>query len=118
MTKLVQGTAVVWLPVTDIDRSLGFYRDTLGLQEKQSDGDWAQLDANGVAIGLNANESPSGDGGAVVAFQPEGGLDAAVEELRGAGVEIAGDVSEHPWGRVATIKDPDGNDVQLYEPPA
>src|SRR6476619_899186 len=54
MTTLVQGTAVVWLPVTDIDRSLGFYRDTLGLTEKQSDGDWAQLDANGVGIGLNA----------------------------------------------------------------
>ena len=100
MTTLVQGTAVVWLPVTDIDRSLGFYRDTLGLTEKQSDGDWAQLDANGVGIGLNAAESPSGDGGAVIAFQPEGGLDAAVDELRDAGVEIAGDVTEHPWGRV------------------
>ncbi len=118
MTNLVQGTAVVWLPVTDIDRSLGFYRDTLGLTEKQSDGDWAQLDANGVGIGLNAGERPSGDGGAVIAFQPEGGLEAAVEELRDAGVEIAGDVTEHPWGRVATVKDPDGNDVQLYEPPA
>lgn len=23
----------------------------------------------------------------------------------------------HPWGRVATLEDPEGNDVQLYEPP-
>jgi len=26
-------------------------------------------------------------------------------------------ISEHPWGRVATFKDSEGNDVQLYEPP-
>src|SRR6476469_3187861 len=118
MTTLVQGTAVVWLPVTDSDRLLGFFFNATAPTEKQSDGDWAQLDANGVGIGLNAGERPSGDGGAVIAFQPEGGLEAAVEELRDAGVEIAGDVSEHPWGRVATVKDPDGNDVQLYEPPS
>ena len=34
-----------------------------------------------------------------------------------AGVEFEGDVSEHPWGKIASFKDPDGNDLQLYEPP-
>ncbi|WP_457836193.1 VOC family protein, partial [Staphylococcus aureus] len=79
-----------------------FYRDRLGLSERHHDRDWAQLETNGLMIGLNASESPNGQGGAVIAFAPEGGLDSAVDELRSAGVEIAGDVSEHPWGRVAT----------------
>jgi catechol 2,3-dioxygenase-like lactoylglutathione lyase family enzyme len=114
---MIHGTAVVWLPVTDVQRSLAFYRDTLGLEEVRAADGWAELDANGLHIGLNATESPSGGGGGVIAFQPEGGLDAAVEQLRGDGVEIAGEISEHPWGRVATFKDPDGNDLQLYEPP-
>lgn len=115
--QLVHGAAVVWLPVSDTDQAISFYRDHLGLRELRNDGDWAELDANGLRIGLNRRESPSGDGGAVIAFQPEGGLDAAIEQLRADGVEITGEVSEHPWGRVATVNDPDGNDVQLYEPP-
>ena len=114
----VSGTSVVWLPVTDVKRAVEFYRDTLGLSESRVEDDWAELEAGSVKIGLNGSESPGGDGGAVIAFSPEGGLDSAVEELRGKGVEIAGDVSEHPWGRLATIKDPDGNDIQLYEPPS
>ena len=115
---MVHGTAVVWLPVSDIDRAVSFYCDRLGLEQVQRDGDWAQLDANGLHIGLNANEDPRGDGGAVIAFQPRGGLESATEELRGAGTRINGDISEHPWGRVVTFEDPDGNDLQLHEPPA
>jgi predicted enzyme related to lactoylglutathione lyase len=53
----------------------------------------------------------------VLAFQPEGGLDGAVEELSGKGVDFAGGISEHPWGRLASFHDPDGNSLQLYEPP-
>lgn len=33
-------------------------------------------------------------------------------------VEPDGEVSEHPWGRIAPFQDPDGNDLQLYAPPA
>ncbi len=115
---MVHGTAVVWLPVSDVQRSMSFYRDQLGLKQVHSGDDWAELDANGLHVGLNATERPGGDGGAVIAFQPEGGLDATVQQLRSDGVEIAGEISDHAWGRIATFKDPDGNDLQLYEPPA
>ena len=115
---MVHGTAVVWLPVSDLDRAVGFYRDQLGLEQVHRDGDWAQLDANGLHIGLNASEDPRGEGGAIIAFQPQGGIESATEELRNAGTQITGDISEHPWGRIATFEDPDGNDLQLYEPPA
>ncbi len=114
---MIHGTAVVWLPISDMQRSLSFYRDKLSLAEVHSGDDWAELDANGLHIGLNATEQTKGDGGAVIAFQPQGGLDATVEQLRADGVEIAGEISEHPWGRIATLKDPDGNDLQLYESP-
>ncbi|MFZ0043126.1 MAG: VOC family protein [Solirubrobacteraceae bacterium] len=109
---------MVWLPVTDMERAVAFYRDRLGLEQAQGEGDWSMLKSNGLQIGLNARESAGGDGGAVIAFEPQGGLEKAVEELRSAGVEVPGDISEHPWGRIATFKDPDGNDLQLYEPPS
>ena len=72
-------------------------------------GDLSLLVKVGVQFGLF--------GGAVIAFRPAEGLDEAVERLSGEGVEFVGGVSEHPWGRIAPFKDPDGNSLQLYEPP-
>ena len=114
------GIANVWLPVGDTDRAVQFYEGTLGLSLAKRDGDWAEVETDGLRIGLNGRE-PEGagaDGGPVVTFQPDNGLEAAMQELEGKGVDFSAGVSEHPWGRVATFQDPDGNDLQLYEPPA
>lgn len=116
---MLEGVAVVWMPVEDIERAKGFYGDTLGLRITKEDGDWAEVDANGLTLGLNGRE-PTGansDGGPVVTFQPEGGLQETLDSLENQGVEVAAGISEHPWGRVATFKDSEGNDIQLYEPP-
>jgi predicted enzyme related to lactoylglutathione lyase len=116
---MLEGVAVVWMPVQDIERAKGFYKDTLGLPITNEDGDWAEVDANGLTIGLNGRE-PSGagvEGGPVVTFQPEASLQATIEDLQGQGVEVPAGISDHPWGRVATFKDSEGNDIQLYEPP-
>ena len=114
---MIKGVAAVWLPVTDMSRAVAFYGDTLGLEVTEHDGDWSEVDANGLKIGLNGTEEPSGDGGAAVAFQPEGSLEDEVERLEGEGVEFPDGISEHPWGRIVPFKDPDGNDLQLFEPP-
>ena len=37
--------------------------------------------------------------------------------LKEKGVEFSDDISEHPWGKIVPFKDPDGNDLQLYEAP-
>jgi predicted enzyme related to lactoylglutathione lyase len=116
---MLQGVAVVWMPAEDIERAKGFYRDTLGLAIQIVDGAWAEVNANGLTIGLNGRE-PGGTGaedGPVVTFQPEGGLDETVSSLKEQGVEFPAGISEHDWGRVATFKDSEGNNIQLYEPP-
>jgi predicted enzyme related to lactoylglutathione lyase len=116
---MLEGVAVVWMPVQDIERAKRFYRDTLGLPITNEDGNWAEVDANGLTIGLNGRE-PSGagvEGGPVVTFQPEASLQETVDDLQGQGVEVPAGISDHPWGRVATFKDSEGNDIQLYEPP-
>lgn len=117
---MIQGVAAVWLPVTDMQRAVAFYGETLGLDVQQNDDDWSEIDANGLRIGLNGSdsESPRGDGGALIAFQPDGGLEEEVTRLRDAGVTFSDGISEHPWGRIVPFKDPDGNDLQLYAPPA
>ena len=117
---MVKGVANVWVPVEDIERALDFYRNTLGFSVIKQDGLWAEVDANGLNIGLNGRE-PEGaqaGGGPVITFQPEAGLEAAVEDLKSKGADFPTGISEHEWGRVATFKDSEGNDLQLYEPPS
>jgi catechol 2,3-dioxygenase-like lactoylglutathione lyase family enzyme len=101
---MVGGTSVVWLPVSDIDRSITFYRDRLGLSELQHEGHWAQLDANGLHIGLNATESPRGNGGAVIAFQPQDGLESA----DGAARRWRRDRRGHQRSPLGPSRDPQG----------
>jgi predicted enzyme related to lactoylglutathione lyase len=116
---MIKGVAAVWVPVTDMRRALEFYEDALELQVSERDDDWSALDVNGVMVGLNGSpqETPHGDGGALIAFQPEGELEDEVERLRSRGVEFPDEISEHTWGRIVPFKDPDGNDLQLYAPP-
>lgn len=43
-------------------------------------------------------------------------LGAMVEQLRAAGIEVEVDPEDHPNGRFASLADPDGNPIQLWEP--
>lgn len=117
---MAAGVAAVWVPVTDMDRAVRFYRDVLGLQVESQDDDWSEIDANGLKLGLNGREGAgaSADGGAVITFQPDGGIDAEVAALQDKGVEFTGGISDHEWGRIAPFKDSEGNDLQFYAPPA
>jgi predicted enzyme related to lactoylglutathione lyase len=114
---VASGVATVWMPVRDMSRAVEFYGQTLGLEVTSTGDDWSELDANGVMIGLNARETAGGNGGgAMLTFQPDGSLDDEVDRLTSSGVEFSG-ISEHPWGRIASFKDSEGNDLQLYAPP-
>lgn len=117
---MLKGVATVWVPVEDIERATSFYGETLGLDVRDHDGDWVEVTAGGLTIGLNAREEEGAgvSGGPVIAFNPSGGIEGAVAALREKGVEVVGDISEHPWGKIATFRDSEGNDLQVYEPPS
>ncbi|EXG81484.1 VOC family protein [Cryptosporangium arvum] len=116
---MATGVASVWVPVDDMERAVGFYRDVLGLELTDQQPQWSELDAGGLRIGLNAREGVSqhADGGAVISFRPDDDLESEVDRLRGAGVRFTGDISDHEWGRIVPFKDSEGNDLQLYAPP-
>jgi predicted enzyme related to lactoylglutathione lyase len=118
---MVDSVATVWVPVQDMARAVAFYRDTLGLTVTSEDDDWSEIDAGGLMIGLNAREEASGSssGGAVISFTTEGSIEDELERIRArGGAEITGDVSDHEWGRILPFQDTEGNDLQLYSPPA
>lgn len=117
---MASGVATVWVPVDDMDRAVQFYGETLGLDVRNQGDDWTEFDANGLTIGLNAREGThkGRGGGAVITFQPDRDLYDEVVRLTDAGVEFVDEVSQHPWGRIASFKDSEGNDLQLFEAPS
>lgn len=44
---MIEGVAKVWMPVEDVERAKGFYRDTLELPVVKDEGEWVEFDANG-----------------------------------------------------------------------
>ncbi|MFW6436823.1 MAG: VOC family protein [Halococcoides sp.] len=100
--------------VSDLDESVAFYRDVLGLtlDTKLDDVGWAELALDPTTIALE--ESPEVDpGGAAVAIAVDD-VEAAVEELREHDVTISQEPFETPVCDMAHVTDPDGNPIVLH----
>jgi lactoylglutathione lyase len=104
--------------VTDLERSVTFYRDVLGLKPGAAGDGWAEFDLGNVTLSIFVSsddepQSPSSRGAAVALAVPD--VPAAVEELRGKGVPIMMDTADIPSVcQTAAIADPDGNRLYLH----
>lgn len=109
--------------VSDMDRAVAFYAETLGLTLKGRWGDkWASLDAgDGLMIGLHPksdNAPPPGTSGAIsIGLNVTRPIAEVRAALQGKGVAFRGPVVEDAEGGIllAFFGDPDGNDLYLYE---
>ena len=105
--------------VSVLERSLGFYRDTLGLPVEAvegHDGQFAVAQLGELSLVFIARPAKAGDSTLVV-FNLDGGIDDCAEALAGKGVEIVVPVSEAPDGGLTLdFIDPDGNGLSLYQP--
>jgi lactoylglutathione lyase len=108
---------LVMVVVRDMERSVAFYRDVLGLKLLIQQNNWSQFDAGNILIGLH----PEGD---EVKVGPTTGmsigiyvddLDQAVIEIRRRFGKIAVGPRPEPFGRWALVFDPDGYSVQIIE---
>jgi len=115
----------VHLKVSDIDRSLAFYRDILGFDVMQRYGDQAAfISAGGYHhhIGLNTWESkggspaPSGTTGlyhVAIRYPDRKALGGALRRLLDANWPIEG-ASDHGVSEAIYLSDPDGNGIEIY----
>jgi predicted enzyme related to lactoylglutathione lyase len=99
------------LGVSDLDRAIAFYRDTVGftLVDSNPDEHFAQFDAGGLGLKVIGRHVPLSSVHAAVEIVVDD-LDAAYTELSGKGVEFPMPPAQQPWGgRLAQLRDPDGN---------
>jgi catechol 2,3-dioxygenase-like lactoylglutathione lyase family enzyme len=108
------------LRVADVARSLAWYRDVLEFEviHHVPENGWAELrtPVAGVKVGLSeVEELPEPGGGAVLTFGVAD-LDSARARLESLDVRFDGETCVIPgWVRLATLYDPDGNVLMLYE---
>jgi lactoylglutathione lyase len=120
----------VVLVVEDLDRSLRFYCDLLGLPLGHRSGSFAQLATGTTRVALYERRamattlgrelaSPSPDApGFELGFKVDD-CDAAYDELVTAGATSDVPPTDRPWGqRTAYVRDPDGHLVELAQDPA
>ena len=108
--------------VTDLDRSIAFYRDVLGfsLLYRRDDIAWCELETGveKVNVGLAAREEAGGAGGATLTFGVTD-IEAAKAELDRHRVRQDGEIRDIPGlVRLLTFYDSDDNALMFYQVPS
>jgi catechol 2,3-dioxygenase-like lactoylglutathione lyase family enzyme len=113
------GNATVY--VSDLDRAVRFYVETLGFKLQVRDGDaWAEVDAgNGLVLGLHrASEhgpAPGSVGSIAIGFDVNQPIEDVVAVLENRGVAFQGPVLDSGPVKLAFFGDPDGTALYLSE---
>ncbi len=109
------------LLVSDLQRSLGFYRDLLGFEvaycfPSESEPQFVSLAIEGGKLGLGtAQEQVQSASTAIWLYTDD--VDDAVARLRDAGVLVVAEPADQPWGeRVASVADPDAFIIHIGAP--
>jgi lactoylglutathione lyase len=113
MEPLVTRIDVVYLYVQDLDRSLVFYRDVLGIPLEQADEHWAEAKLDGLRFALHTAEAEKVRPGSVWLDFHVDDVEAAAERLRDAGVDV-GEVQREEYGTFVEFVDPDGYRLELF----
>ncbi len=109
--------AFISLPVTDLDRSVTFYRDVLGLKILLMEDAWAEFDLDGQRLALHREIITEPSHGTTIYFKANS-IEEEIESLKQKGVSFKGELEIYSYGKLICFADPDGNMLGLYELPA
>lgn len=111
----------VILAVKDLDESLKFYHEIIGLPIKNQRRTWIDLGTSGALLSLHPASltaqhiGSSIENGISIGFLV-GDVQSAVDELKSKGVKIYRDIVEKGAGKNAIVLDPDEYLISLFEP--
>jgi catechol 2,3-dioxygenase-like lactoylglutathione lyase family enzyme len=117
----VTGIGNIMLSVRDLERSLAFYRDTLGLGVRAAGAEFAFLAAGGVTLCLRhaPDLPPGGEEARVEIVFDVADVHSACEELKARGVAFRLEprvVTGNLWA--TDFRDPDGHVLSIFGPSA
>lgn len=106
----------ILLEVTDLDKSMAFYHDLLGLEIKSQSRIFAMLQSSNVGVYLSSThwdwdeKRPTGSrpGWGMYPHVSVADVAITIERARKAGYKIAQEPRKYSWGTEAFVADPDG----------
>jgi predicted enzyme related to lactoylglutathione lyase len=107
--------------VADMDKSIRFYTEVLGLKLTNRFGnDWATVSAGeGLTIGIHPASpkypQPGTKGSVLLGLEIDVPMEKALSRLAGYGVDVKGSVVRSEPGNFVHLEDPDGNEIYLWE---
>ena len=107
----------VILIVSEMEKSLVFYKDILGLPIKSQSEDWTEFFINDTILALHPaeNKTKLKTGiGILVGFMVND-LETNVKKLKENKVKFYKEPKEEPFGKHAIIEDPDGHLISIAE---
>ena len=118
--SVILSVSVVMVGVTDMARSVAFYRDVLGLKLTSKVNSFSFFDAGGTTLALStahAQASENITGATEIVFGVES-VQKTYESLKAQGVRFRSeprDVNGQEWS--AAFADPDGHVLSIFGPP-
>ncbi len=124
--KRVTGIGGIFIKSADTKRLRDWYQKHLGIEIEE----WG-----GTAFRWTGPHNPDGRGATIWSvfeasssyFEPSAApfmvnyrvenLHSLLAELRNEGCQVTGDVQESEFGKFGWVLDPDGNKIELWEPP-
>jgi catechol 2,3-dioxygenase-like lactoylglutathione lyase family enzyme len=106
----------VILLVSDMDKSIKFYRDVLELPIKNTSSDWVEFFSSGTVLALHPSKSKSRtkNSGVLVGFMVSN-LETVAKKLKDKKVEFFKEPKEESFGKHAILADPDGHLISIAE---
>lgn len=114
---MVGKLSTITLVVKDIDRSVAFYRDILGLKIQMHTPFWSGMDAGNIIVGLHPeseHSKVSPGGGCTFGFEVSD-IQKTAAELKSKGVNFLMDPKLEDFGWLAVFADPDGYSILLAQ---
>jgi lactoylglutathione lyase len=104
------------LLVSDMDKSIKFYRDVLELPIKNTSSEWVEFFSSGTVLALHPSKSKSRtkNSGVLVGFMVSN-LETVAKKLKDKKVEFFKEPKEESFGKHAIIADPDGHLISIVE---
>jgi catechol 2,3-dioxygenase-like lactoylglutathione lyase family enzyme len=105
----------VILLVSNMDRAIKFYRDTLGLVVKNISDEWTEFFTSGTVLALHpAKTKVKHNPNMLVGFMVSD-LDSIANTLRSKNIKFFKEPKEESFGKHAIIEDPDGHLISIAE---
>jgi catechol 2,3-dioxygenase-like lactoylglutathione lyase family enzyme len=117
----VERFSTITLQVADVERALHFYREGLGLKFNPPSSESAVGAVVGGVFLLLHKDFESGLEGKERGLGIElhfaiADADAYCAELLSRGIEPLAEPEDRPWGRVFSVRDPDGYSIEFVAP--